>query len=226
MLLTVLLLGACAVPATPSAPTPTNRAVATPQLLPDLTEAAEAWHLLAAQGDQVWPGWAASRVPLLIRAGEFDLLVGHPAPPRGFSSLPGATLGDQPVYRYAGHLVPVPAATTWEVGSVWSVAVPTREEFQQAIDAQLGKGVVRLDAASYVRSIVHEAFHAYAMTVIHGQVPNFGFDVDEGEMIQRLAALPDVNQQLAAEGGALVKALHAADVQAMRELAAEFLKLR
>ena len=82
------------------------------------------------------------------------------------------TVANQLVYRYAGHLVPVPAATAWEVDGIWSVAVPTREEFQQAIDAQLGKGVVQLDAVNYVRAIVHEAFHAYAITAIQGDVPS------------------------------------------------------
>ena len=171
MLLTVILLGACAVPTATVTPTATSSATATPQSRPELAEAAEAWHLLSSYGDQVWPGWGASRIPFLIRAGEFDLLVGHPSPPQGFSLLPDATVADQPVYRYAGHLVPVPAATAWEVGDVWSVAVPTREEFQQAIDAQLGKGVVQLDAVNYIRAIVHEAFHAYAMTIIQGECP-------------------------------------------------------
>jgi len=228
MLLTIILLGACtASPSTTiSTAVPTVSAIVTPQLLPELAAPAEAWHLLSSQGNQVWPEWGTSRIPLLIRAGEFDLLAGHRSPPQGFSLLPGATLADQPVYRYAGHLVPIPAATTWEVGGVWSVAVPTREEFQQAIDAQLGKGVVQLDAVNYIRTIVHEAFHAYAMTIIRGQVPNFGADVDEAEMIQRLSALPDQNKQHAAEGQALVKALQAIDDQAVREAVTEFLTLR
>jgi len=226
MLLTAVLLGACAVPTSSSAPTLTSRAVATPQRLPELTEAAEAWHLLSSYGDQAWPGWGAARIPLLIRAGEFDLLVGHPSPPQEFGLLPEAAVADQPVYRYAGHLIPVPAATAWEVGGIWSVAVPTRAEFQQAIDAQLGAGVVQLDTANTVRAIVHEAFHAYALTAIHGDVPNFGADVDEGKMIQRLAALPDLDEQHAAEGQALVKALQASDRWEVRAAAAEFLKLR
>jgi hypothetical protein len=226
MLLTVILLGACAVPTATVTPTATSRVTVTPQASPEFAEAAEAWHLLSSYGDQVWPGWSTARIPLLIRTGEFDLLVGHPSPPPGFSPLPDTSIAAQPVYRYAGHLVPVPAATAWEVGDVWSVAVPTREEFQQAIDAQLGKGVVQLDAVNYVRAIVHEAFHAYAMTIIRGDVPNFGTDVDEGEMIQLLAALPDLEKQYAAEGQALVNALQATDKQVAREAAVEFLQLR
>jgi hypothetical protein len=120
----------------------------------------------------------------------------------------------------------VPAATAWKVGEVWSVAVPTRAEFQQAIDTQLGKGVVQLDTVNYIRAIVHEAFHAYAMTAVQGDVPDFGADVDEGEMIQQLAALPDLDKQHAAEGQALVNALQATDTQGTRDAAAKFLKLR
>jgi hypothetical protein len=162
----------------------------------------------------------------LFRAGEFDLLAGHPAPPEEFNLLPDLTAFNQPVYRYRGHLVPVPAATAWKVGDVWSVAVPTREEFQQAIDAQLGKGVVQLDTVSYIRAIAHEAFHAYALAVIQGAVPNFGADVDEGKLIQRLSALPDLDKQYSAEGHLLVNALQATDQQVVREAAVEFLKLR
>jgi hypothetical protein len=226
MLLAVNLLGACVAPTTTVTPTATSSATATPQPPSELTEAVETWWLLAAYGDQVWPGWGTTRIPLLIRNGEFDLLVGHPSPPPGFTPLPGVTVADQPVYRYAGHLVPVPAATTWKVGDVWSVAVPTRAEFQQAIDAQLGKGVVQLDTANYIRAFAHEAFHAYALTAIQGAVPNFGVDVDEGQMLQRLSALPDLDKQYVAEGQLLVNALQATDQQVVREAAIEFLKLR
>jgi hypothetical protein len=225
LLLTVFLLGACAVPATTVAPTATISATATPHTAPEFAEAAEAWRLLAAQGNLAWPGWGAARIPLLIRSGEFDLLVGHPSPPQGFDLLPNVTVADQPVYRRQGHLVPVPAATAWKVGEVWSVAVPTRAEFQQAIDAQLGQGIMQLDSASYVRAIVHEAFHAYAMTAIQGDVPNFGADVDEGAMIQQLAALPNPDRTYDAEGAAVAKALQV-DYQTAHEAAADFLKLR
>ncbi len=226
MLLTVLLLGACAVPTAAVTPTAALSATAATHILPEFAETLEAWRLLAAYGDQVWPGWGQARIPLLIRSGEYDLLVGHPSPPPGFSLLPGVTAADQPVYRHTGHLVPVPAATAWQVGDVWSVAVPTRAEFQQAIDAQLGTGVVQLDTENYVRAIVHEAFHAYAMDVIKGSVPDFGADVNEGDLIQRLAAQPDLDQQYTAEGQMLAKALQAPDDRSVRQAVSEFLKLR
>lgn len=226
LFLASVLLGACTVPTVTVAPTAIISATTTPRTAPEFAEAAEAWRLLSAYGDQVWPGWGTAHIPLLIRSGEFDLLAGHPSPPPGFNLLPGVTVTNQPVYRYQGHLVPMPAATAWKVNDVWSVAVPTREEFQHAIDAQLGKGVVTLDAVNYIRAIVHEAFHAYALTIVQGDVPNFGADVDEGALIQQLVALPDLDQHYAAEGQALVKALQATDDRITREAAAEFLKMR
>ncbi len=226
MLLTISSLGACAAPTQTVTPAASMSPTATPPTAPELAEVAEAWHLLELYGDQTWPGWSATRIPLLIRSGEYDLLSGHPAPPQGFNILPNITIADQPVYRYRGHLVPVPAATAWHVGEVWSVAVPTRAEFQQAIDAQLGTGVVQLDAVNYVRAIVHEAFHAYALTTIHGNVPNFGADVEESQVLQQLTALPNLDRQYAAEGQALVNALQATDTQGTRDAAVRFLKLR
>jgi hypothetical protein len=205
---------------------PLSLVVAPETTLPELAEAVVAWQLLKEEGDWVWWGWSKILPPLLLRAGDYDYLLEHPAPPPEFIFQPDESVAGRPVYRRADHLVPAPAATMWEVGGVWSVAVPTREEFQQAIDAQLGKGVVQLDTVNYIRAIVHEAFHAYAMTVIQGQVPDFGADVDEGEMIRRLSALPDRDKAYAAEGQALVKALHTTDQQITREAVAEFLKLR
>jgi hypothetical protein len=193
---------------------------------PEFAEAAEAWRLLAVHGDQVWPGWGRIRVPLLVRAGDSDLLAGHPSPPQEFSALPDRAVAGQPVYHRAGHLVPVPAATAWQVGGVWSVAVPVREEFQRAIDAQLGKGVVQLDAVSYTRAIVHEAFHAHIFTLINGNLPDFGAEVNEKTTTQVLAAQADLDMHYAAEGRALVKAIEARDRHTARSAAVEFLALR
>jgi hypothetical protein len=89
----------------------------------DVIRLAEVKQLLARFGREIWPGWSQSP-PLLLRKGEFDYLIGHPSPPEAFERIPGASIGAQPVYRRMGHLVPVPAATTWEVTGVWCVAVP------------------------------------------------------------------------------------------------------
>lgn len=222
----MLVLAGCSAPQPASTHPRSGRPAGLRSTAPEFAEAAEAWRLLAAHGDQVWPGWGKVRIPLLIRAGEFDLLAGHPLPPREFTALPDQTVAGQPVYRHTGHLLPVPAATAWQVGGVWSVAVPIREEFQRAIDAQLGKGVVQLDAVSYTRAIVHEAFHAHVLTLINGNLPDFGAEVNERKTTRILAAQPDLDMLHTAEGRALVKALEARDRNIARSAVVEFLELR
>lgn len=193
----------------------------------DVLRLIEVRHLLIASSSSVWPGWDTVP-PLLIHAGDHDYLIGHPQPPANFMRLPAVLIDGQAVYRASGRLVPVPAATAWPVGDTWSVAVPTLTEFQQAIDAQLGPGVVTLDDASYIRTLAHEAFHAYQMTQIGGpdKMPTFGATLDAAEAFQKLSEQPQLDQQQQAEGQALLAALHAPTDSEARQAAARFWQLR
>ena len=85
--------------------------------------------------------------PLLIRNGSDDFLVGHPHPPDGFAPAAGVQIDGRPVFRRSGHLVPVPAATAWNVAGVWSVAVPERAEFQAAVDQWMMTAGAMVDIA-------------------------------------------------------------------------------
>jgi hypothetical protein len=50
-----------------------------------VTQAAEVWSLIAAKRNPLWPGWDASKTPILIYLpGKQDLLINHPKPPLGF----------------------------------------------------------------------------------------------------------------------------------------------
>ncbi len=121
---------------------------------PDMLRLTEALRVLTTHADTVWPGWKQTP-PLLLRSGEYDYLIGHPAPPASFTPIPNVSINGLSVFRRSGHLAPVPAATTWQVTNQWSVAVPIRDEFQRAIDAALGSGVVDLD------DIVQSSFYSH-----------------------------------------------------------------
>jgi hypothetical protein len=190
----------------------------------DLARAAEIARVVNLHGNTVWSGWKAP--PLLIRKGEADYLIGHPKPPADFRRVAGVQVLGQPVYRREGHLIPVPAATAWSVAGVWSLALPTLEEFQQAIDQVLGVGVVKLDDPIYVAAAVHEAFHAFQMTVMNGQPPMFGFRGEEGKILAELSSQPNLKSQLVLEGQALRGALEATELQAVWKGVKKFLKLR
>ncbi len=184
---------------------------------PELARLAAVQSLLADHANEVWQGWGTTPIPLLVRKGAYDYLVGDPAPPEDFEIVPDLRVGDTPVYRMSGHLTPGPVATSWPVGDGYAVAIPTMAEFQAAIDQALGPGVVVLDDATYVRAAVHEAFHAYQWTVREGieGMPDFVLSEED---------LPDA--ALAAEGQALRAALEAESLDDARRSAAEFLALR
>lgn len=217
-------------PAAPPAPadsaTPQAPAAIEELSAADVLRLSEVRRLLAASSQSVWPGWQTVP-PLLIHAGEHDYLIGHPAPPSNFTRLPNAQLDGQPVYRASGRQVPVPAATAWLVGDTWSIAVPTLIDFQRAIDAQLGPGVVTLDEASYVRTLSHEAFHTYQLTQVGGpdRLPTFGATLDEAEALKRLGAPAELDRY-AAEGQTLLDALTAATNDEAKQAAAHFGQLR
>jgi proline iminopeptidase len=193
----------------------------------DVVRLAEIEQVLARFGNEIWPGWSPSP-PLVLRKGEFDYLIGHPSPPQPFEQILGASIGDRPVFLRKEHLVPVPAATTWEVTGVWCVAVPALEEFQREIDEQLGPNIVNLDDAAYARVAVHEGFHAFALTAIGGMdnLPDFGAEVDAQRTADILAAIPDLDARYAAEGQALRDGLAARTEEDARRAAAAFLQAR
>ena len=158
---------------------------------------------IAAHGVLAWPGWT-SPPPVLLRTGDVDCLLDHPAPPAAFvREAPG-------VHRLDGHVLPVPAATAYDVGGTWTLVVPARDELQAFLDEHLGPGVVDIDDALYQRTLLHEAFHAHQMTLVGGigSVPTFADDgVPAAHPGEPSAAL---NATHAEQGRALHDALHAA----------------
>ncbi len=187
----------------------------------------ETRRIIALYGNLAWPGWK-DVPPCLIRKGAYDYLVGHPSPPRGFEPLPGPGIGGYPISRRAGHIVPAPAATTWEVGGRWSLAIPAIAEFQAAIDEQLGAGAVVLDDRVYVRAAVHEAFHAFQMESFDGPggLPDIATGGEEAESLIFLSQVADLDSLQAEMGRALQAGIEADTQDEAREAAARWLGLR
>jgi hypothetical protein len=189
----------------------------------DLVRAAEISRVVNLHGNTVWLGWKAP--PQLVRKADADYLIGHPQPPADFNLVANFNVSGKPVYRREGHLIPVPAATAWLVAGVWSLALPTLEEFQQAVNRVLGAGVVKLDDATYVAAAAHEAFHAFQMTALN-QPPMFGFRGDEAKLLAELSNQPNLKRQLVLEGQALRGALETNGLSAVQEGVNKFLELR
>ena len=192
--------------------------------MPWLVEAAR---VVERHADDVWPGWRVL-APVLVRDGPHEYLVGHPFPPQPFAPVHHL---DGTVHRIDGHVTPAPVATTWPVGDVWSVAIPAPHELQSIVDRALGPDVVVIDAPTYVRAILHEAFHAHQLTTVGGVagVPRFGLDgthATERGAVQALMSKADLDARHAAVGATLAAALEApTDEEAVR-FAHQFLNQR
>lgn len=176
---------------------------------------------IEAHAPTVWPGWT-NPPPVVLRGERNDCLLHHPDPPDGF--VPDAYGG----HLMEGHLLPVPAATVLDVGGVWSVVVPTRDELQAFVDEALGRDVVRLDEALYARTIVHEAFHAHQLTLLGGlaEVPSFGAEQADLPSLAEVASDPRIDDAHAEQGAALHAALTASTSDDGRAAAASFLDAR
>lgn len=191
----------------------------------ELAHVTEIRHVLATYGNDVWPGWGETIPPLLLRKGDSDYLIGHPEPPDDFEIVTGLSVDDEIVYRLNGHLTPQPIASVWLVGDRWSVAIPVRDEFQGIIDQALGPGVVVLDDATYIQTIIHEMFHTYQFSVGNPDLFTGDDGVADGEawIVQHGS---DLDTSHAREGEALRAALEADTIDDVRQFVAEFLRLR
>lgn len=209
------------------------RAQTTAQTLTDieLAQVAEIRHVLTSYAAEVWPGWGTAPPPLLLRKGEFDYLIGHPDPPSTFVEVGEMTVGNEPIFRFHGHLCPSPVATAWQVGDTWVAATPVQDEFQQVLDDMFGAGVIVLDDAAYVREVVHEAFHAYQMNRFGGPEGLPAAVLMSGDTAWLDTLTPRERSELDAalrlEGRALNEALSssASDAEVLAAVT-EFLRLR
>lgn len=192
----------------------------------DLSRAAEVERLLATHAASVWPGWGPHA--LLVRKGGHEYLIAHPSPPEGFVPLKDVEIAGSRVHVLTGHLTPGPVATSWPVGGLWSVAVPALDDFQEAIDGILGEGVVLLDDPSYIRAVIHEAFHAFQMNTFGGPggLPRADEAIGEREVLAALEQRSDLNDRHLQQGLALARALSADTEAEVRQAALQFLQFR
>ncbi|MBA3891510.1 MAG: hypothetical protein H0X64_13365 [Gemmatimonadaceae bacterium] len=99
------------------------------------------FHRMAAQ--ELWPGFDARGTPVAIHDGVRTLLFGHPAPPPGFSAVPGRP----GVHEFEGRHPAVTANSSAELGGVATATA-----------------LMHGDSASVANRaalLVHEAFHVF-----------------------------------------------------------------
>jgi hypothetical protein len=160
--------------------------------LGDKARLAEALHLKAALGDQVWPGFAAADIPVILFNEANALLTGYPDPPPGWRSRPdGERLGGewliepggdfygQPYYRLAlTSEADSPGNFTVLVGESWVASMTTKDwteiGLRQQLSAAMSPGLRTLfpyrwfipalvrGSDGHIALLLHETFHACA----------------------------------------------------------------
>ncbi len=203
-----------------------------------IAEAAEVWALIASPQNSVWPGWDASRTPLLFYLpGKQDVLINHPHPPDGFLpytgpiSFPGGRIfvKDGPtIIQWDGQ------NTSKDIGGVRTLVVAdTLSNLRNQVRALLedtrpaAEKIQALDFSDLapdpydqLAMVVHEAFHVFQ----HAQAPDKG--ANEMLLLQYPVLSVENNVGMAQEGSALAEALRATDAAAVRRAAVRWLALR
>jgi uncharacterized membrane protein (UPF0127 family) len=168
-------------------------------------------------GDLAWPGWSAAVPPVVVITQERLHVLGTPPLEGKWEEVrPGEWEG--PPVEGVGPGVQVAG------GHPFAATLPV-DELQQLIDQVVGEGRIALDSSRYIRFVVHEAFHAFQISTLGGELPDFGLTADEPEILPELAET-DVAAGLAEEARVLASGLRA-DAEADAIAAArEFLALR
>jgi len=202
-----------------------------------IAEAEEVWALIASPNNPVWPGWDASRTPLLFYLpGEQDVLINHPHPPDGFVPYSGPISfpGDRVFVKNGPTIVQWDGQnTSKDIAGVQTLVVANtlsnlrnhlRDLLQERPAAEKVQGLSFSDLATdpydQLAMVVHEAFHVFQ----HAQAPTKG--ANEMLLLQYPVLSVENNVGMAQEGAALAEALRATDAAAVRRAAVRWLALR
>jgi hypothetical protein len=218
-----------------------NSAAASPVLRIDpllIAEAHEAWSLIGADNNPVWPGWNASSTPMLFYLpGVQDVLINHPHPPQGFRlySGPVAFPGWNIYIKDGPTIIGMDGQnTSTEVDGVPTLVVadtlsnmrqsvfgmvadprPPQEKFQTINFQSLAT-----DPYDQIAMVVHENFHVYQ--------DKMAPDKGASEMLLLYYPVLSVqnNVDFALEGQALADAMRLTDAAQFRHAAVCWLALR
>jgi hypothetical protein len=203
-----------------------------------IAEAGEVWNVVASPSNPIWPGWDASKTPLLFYLpGQQDVLINHPRPPAGFVpytgplGFPGARVavkngptlieadGQNTHKDVAGVQTLVVADTLSNLRNhISDLLLDTRPAAEKV--RTLGLSDIATDHYHQLALVVHEAFHVFQQT----QAPDKG--ANEMLLLNYPVLSVENNVGWAEEGAALAEALRATEAGASRRAAVRWLALR
>lgn len=160
---------------------------------------AEAMNLQKSMGNEVWPGWGDTFIPVMVYNEKYAFLIGYPNPPAGWLKMPGREFrgtewevvnsDDFFGANYYRQSLPNPEITpenfTVLVGDRWVATMQTKEyaaiKFYNGFRKELPPGLNAIfpyklfwnilmgSAEKYIGGLAHEAFHAFQGTRVPQQ---------------------------------------------------------
>lgn len=117
----------------------------------DKAELTEALRLKAEFGDQVWPGFMDSAIPIILYNDSYEFLVGEENPADSWEVVNEDNLRGKRYYRRAAKN---PQSFAVSIGTRWAGRIGT-------LDWMNSKGPLKVTADFLIVGLLHEMFHAY-----------------------------------------------------------------
>jgi hypothetical protein len=117
----------------------------------DKSEVAEALRLQSSLGDQVWPGFGHSRIPMILYNDKYEFLTGAANPPAPWTPVEGDSFQSRPYYR---RVAGKPQAFAVRIGTTWAGSMSTLERMNVKVP-------LKITPDYHIVMILHEMFHAY-----------------------------------------------------------------
>jgi len=203
-----------------------------------VAEASAVWEIVAGKDNPIWPGWDASKTPILFYIpGVEDVLINHPKSPAGFEpytgplSFPGGSImvksgptivewdGQNTSQAVSGVETLVLADTTSNRKMMLRGLLDDPRPAEAKL-ADLSVTDLAADPYKQMSTIAHEAFHVFQSN----SAPNKGANELDVRLYPCLSVKNNVG--LALEGKALVECLTAKEDKEARAVAVRWLAIR
>ena len=180
----------------------------------DKAELAEALRLKAEFGDQVWPGFSGSGIPIILYNDSYEFLVGEENPADSWEVVKEDNFMGRPYYRRAGKN---PQSFAVSIGTRWAGRIGT-------LDWWNSKSPLKITADFHIVGLIHEVFHAYQANLVPARFARAtAVYASEGRYPYKDS---DFASAWNSEGKTLAEALRAKDDTEVRSLAQKFLNIR
>jgi hypothetical protein len=214
----------------------------------------EAFNLQQEQGNDLWPEWGNTKIPIIVYNESYAFLVGYDNPPDGWYKMPigeyrgmkwekvsNDTFFGEAYYR---QLLPdnnvTPENFTVKVGDKWVATMQTKEYasvkffngfreelppvFSSIFPYRIFWNLIMGQAEQYISGLLHESFHAFQGTLVPQKLA-------QGEMAASKSDQYPWNKNENVQGwkdetSLLLKAYYSENIDSVKHYTAKFLTAR